>query len=81
MRKTDLTKHAALRLKQRKIPEALIQEAKERGHRTILVSRNSVEYKLKNVLGVKGLNLIVIATPDNGAVITSYVEKVTQRHR
>lgn len=81
MRKTDLTKHAALRQKQRKIPKALIQEAKERGHRTFLVSRNSVEYKLKNVLGVKGLNLIVIANPNNGAVITSYVEKVTQHHR
>lgn len=80
MRKNDLTKHAALRLKQRKIPEALIQEAKECGNRTLLVSRNSVEYKLKNVLGVKGLNLIVITTAD-GAVITSYVKKVPLRYR
>ena len=81
MKKNDLTKHAEMRMKQRKIPEALIQEAIDRGHRTILVSKNSVEYKLKNILGVKGLNLIVIANPDSGAVITSYVKKVSLRHR
>ena len=80
MGKNDLTKHAEIRMKQRKIPEALIHEAIDRGHRTLLVSKNSVEYKLKNILGVKGLNLIVITNAD-GAVITSYVKKVPLRYR
>lgn len=79
-KKTGLTKHAALRLKQRKIPEALILEAKARGHRTMLLSRNAVEYKLKNVLGVKGLNLIVIVDSDDEAVITCYAQKVNYKH-
>lgn len=60
--------------------ESLIQEAVARGRSTLLPNRHSVEYRLKNVLGVKGLNLIVIANTDNGAVITSYVEKVNQRY-
>lgn len=71
----NMTKHAELRIKQRRIPVALILEAKEYGRRTVIADRNSVEYRLKNVLGVRGLTLVVI-TDEKGKVITSYVKKM-----
>ena len=71
---SHMTKHAELRMKQRRIPASLIQEAISRGHRTVIVDRNSVEYRLKNVL-IRGLTVVVI-TDAKGTVITSYVEKI-----
>lgn len=74
----NITKHAGLRMKQRRIPESMIREAISRGHRAVIADRNSIEYRLKNVLGVRGLTLVVITSP-SGTVITSYVEKMKIR--
>ena len=73
-----MTKHAADRLRQRKIPESLIYEAIARGRRTFLPDRNAVEHRMKNILGLRGVNLVVIVSRE-GAIITSYVEKASQR--
>lgn len=76
--KTKLTKHAAERIKQRRIPEQLIHDAIKNGRRTFLPCRNAIEYKMKNILGIRGANLVVV-TDSTGAVITSYVERVLKR--
>jgi len=56
----------------------LIQEVLKRGIRTFQFDRKAIEYRLKNVLGLHGVNLVVVTSPD-GAVITSYVEKIISR--
>lgn len=76
----NCTKHAVCRIKQRRIPESLIREVLKRGRRTLRIDRQSIEYRLKNVLGLHGVNLVVVTSPD-GTVITSYVEKITVRNR
>lgn len=73
-----LTSHAIERSKARHIPPALIAEAIERGHRKIIVDREAYEFKLKNILGMRGRNLIVIQGFD-GAILTTYLEKIPQR--
>lgn len=73
--KTELTKHAVFRMKQRHIPESLIYEAIARGRKTFLPDRNAVEYRMKNILGIRGANLVVV-TSGEGAILTSYVERV-----
>lgn len=73
-----LTHHAIERLKARHIHPALISEAIEKGKKTTLVDREAYEYKLKNILGMRGRNLIVIQGFD-GAILTCYLEKIPQR--
>lgn len=73
-----LTHHAVERMKVRHIPPALISEAIEKGKRTTLVDREAYEYKLKNILGMRGKNLIVIQGFD-GKILTCYLEKIPQR--
>lgn len=75
-----LTTHAELRRLQRKIPESLIAEAVEHGKRTVILDRQAYQYRLKNILGLRGTNLIVIQGFD-GSIITSYVEKITPKHQ
>lgn len=74
-----LTNHAHDRLCGRNIPEALIDETIEKGKRCINLTRNAYEYRLKNVLGLKGQNLVVIQG-FNGAILTSYVERIPKKH-
>ena len=74
MKKWGMTKHAMFRIIQRKIPEVLVQEAISSGQKVFLPDRQSVEYRLKHVLGLRGTDLVVVTGKD-GAVITSYVEK------
>lgn len=81
--KTQITNHARHRMKQRKIPDSLIQEAIEKGARAILADRDAIEYRLRNVLGIRNHHLVVI-TGRSGQVITSYVdnpEKSRQRRQ
>ena len=78
--KKPMTKHAAFRVKQRHIPESMIYEAMNRGRRTFLPDRNAVEHQLKNIFGIRGLNLVVVTSRD-GAIITSYVERSTAKVR
>ena len=76
-----MTRHAKKR--QRKIPDALIQEAIKKGARAALVDRDAFEYRLTNVLGIRNRHLVVIVAR-SGAVITSYVdtpEKSRQRRQ
>lgn len=73
-----LTNHAIERLKSRHIPPALITEAIESGHRTILPDRKAYEFRLKNILGMRGKNLIVVQGFD-GKIVTCYLEKIPQR--
>ena len=73
-----LTKHAVYRMKQRHIPESLIYEAIARGRKVFLPDRNAVEHRMKNILGIRGANLVVV-TGNDGAILTSYVEKVPRR--
>lgn len=73
------TGHALSRLRQRKIPVALIDETIRRGRKTTLVDRKANEYRLKNVLGLRGVNLVVIQGFD-GSVLTSYIEKIPRKH-
>ena len=72
------TIHSTERAKARHIPPALIVEAIERGHKTVNVDREAYEYKLKNILGMRGTNLIVIQGFD-GRILTCYLEKIPQR--
>lgn len=74
------TRHLCERIRERKIPAALVDETVRNGKRTVLVSRNAVEHRLKNVLGVRGLNVVVITSLADGAVLTSYVEKIPARY-
>jgi hypothetical protein len=74
-----LTNHARERLCGRNIPEALIDETIKNGTRCINLSRNAYEYRLKNVLGLKGQNLVVLQS-FNGAILTSYVERIPRKH-
>lgn len=69
-----LTKHAVERIRQRKIPAAMLREAVKNGRKTFDLDRKSTEHRLKNVLGINGVDLVVI-TAETGEVITSYVEK------
>lgn len=71
---SDLTTHALQRMKQRGIPRVLIDEAIKRGRRVILYDRKMIEYTLKNVLGLRGVNLVVLQGMD-GAIVTSYATK------
>lgn len=78
-----ITKHARYRINQRKIPDSLIQEALAKGKRSFLLDRNAYEYRLNNVLGLRGRHLVVIAGV-KGEVITSFLdtpEKSRQRRR
>lgn len=72
---SEVTNHALRRMKERGIPASLIEETLRNGKKTFLYSRKAVEYRLKNILGLRGVNLIVIQGL-SGSVITSYVEKV-----
>lgn len=74
-KKYVLTEHAAQRMNERKIPAALIQAAIAEGTKTLLVDRKAIEHKIKNVLGIRGLDLIVITSTNTGCVLTSYVDK------
>lgn len=78
-----ITKHAKERMRQRKIPDSLVQEAIAKGSRAALVDRDAFEYRLTNVLGIRNRHLIVIVSR-SGAVLTSYVdapEKSRQRRQ
>lgn len=77
---STLTSHVVHRMKKRKIPASLIAETIRRGKKTILVDRKAYEYTLKNVLDLRGVNLKVIQGFD-GAVITSYIEKIPRKFR
>lgn len=79
MKKT-LTKHAECRIKQRRIPESLIHETMKRGKKIILPERGAVEYRLNNVLGIRGASLVVVCSND-GSIITTYVDKVVKARR
>ncbi|MGE4300827.1 MAG: DUF4258 domain-containing protein [Victivallaceae bacterium] len=68
------TGHAHFRIRQRRIPEELILMAVKDGQRTILASRNSIQYTLKGVLGVRDLSLVVITSAE-GDIITAYARK------
>lgn len=72
--KKHLTQHAAERIVQRRIPAAMVSEAVKHGRKTFNFDRKSTEYRLKNVLGINGCDLVVIVS-ETGEVITSYVEK------
>lgn len=72
--KKNLTQHAVERIKQRGIPPAMLAEAIKNGRKTYNLSRNSTEHRLRNVLGINGVDLVVV-TASSGEVITSYVEK------
>lgn len=72
-----LTNHSVKRMLERKIPGAFVEECIRTGKRTIFLSRNAYEYRMKNVLGVRGLNLVVVQGFD-GNIITTYVERVTK---
>jgi 20S proteasome alpha/beta subunit len=72
--KKHLTKHAAERIVQRSIPAAMVREAVKNGRKKFNLDRKSVEHRMKNVLGINGVDLVVI-TAETGEVITSYVEK------
>ena len=69
-----LTRHATERMNQRKIPQALIQEAIINGKRVLLPFRQAYQYELKNVLGLRGKTLVVIQA-FNGSILTSYLAK------
>lgn len=75
---TGMTKHAVIRMKQRHIPESLIYETINKGRKTFLPDRNAVEHRMKNILGIRGANLVVV-TSGAGAILTSYVERVSKR--
>jgi hypothetical protein len=78
-----ITKHAKYRINQRKIPDSLIDEALMKGKRSFLPDRKAYEYRLNNVLGLRGRHLVVI-TGMQGEVITSFLdtpEKSRQRRR
>ena len=78
-----ITKHARHRINQRKIPDSLVDEALMKGKRSFLLDRNAYEYRLNNVLGMRGRHLVVI-TGIKGEVITSFLdtpEKSRQRRR
>lgn len=72
--KKNLTQHAVERIKQRGIPPAMLAEAIKSGRKTYNLTRNSTEHRLRNVLGINGVDLVVV-TASSGEVITSYVEK------
>jgi hypothetical protein len=69
----NITKHAKYRMNQRKIPESLITEALNKGKRSFLMDRNAYEYRLNNVLGLRGRHLVVI-TGLQGEIITSFLD-------
>ena len=73
-KKKNLTQHAAARIRQRKIPPVMVSEAVKHGQKTFNLDRNSIEHRLRNVLGINGVDLVVV-TAETGEVITSYVEK------
>lgn len=77
-----ITKHAKQRMKQRKIPDSLIQEAIAKGTRAALVDRDAFEYRLTNILGIRNRHLVVIVSR-SGAVLTSYVDhpEKSRQHR
>lgn len=60
---------------ERRIPESLIQEAINTGQITFIIDRRAIEYKIKNILGIRGFDLIVITCADTGEVLTSYVDR------
>ena len=72
--KKHLTQHAVERMVQRSIPAAMVREAVKNGRKKFNLDRKSVEHRMKNVLGINGVDLVVI-TAETGEVITSYVEK------
>jgi hypothetical protein len=76
------TKHGKKRIKQRRIPEALILEAVQKGKRAFLADRDAIEYRLTNVLGMRNRHLIVITSLD-GKIITTYVgtPEKSRQHR
>lgn len=75
--KSRMTGHALKRIRQRGIPASLIDETIKLGHKITLVDRKAYEYTLKNILGLRGVNLKVIQGFD-GAVLTSYIERIPQ---
>lgn len=72
-----ITNHSAKRMLERHIPGAFVEECIRTGKRTVFLSRNAYEYRMKNVLGVRGLNLVVVQGFD-GNIITTYVERMTK---
>ena len=70
-----LTHHSTKRMLQRHIPGAFVAECIRTGKRTVFLSRNAYEYRMKNILGLRGVNLVVVQGFD-GNIITTYVEKV-----
>ena len=71
------TQHVTKRMLERKIPGAFVAECIRTGRRTVFISRNAYEYRMKNVLGIRGVNLVVVQGFD-GNVITTYVERVVK---
>ena len=69
------TRHAAIRITQRRIPEAMVLEAIANGRKLYIPDRNVVEHVLKNVLGIRGADLVVVTSADDGSVVTSYVKR------
>ena len=72
-----ITNHSAKRMLERHIPGAFVEECIRTGKRTVFLSRNAYEYRLKNVLGIRGVNLVVVQGFD-GNIITTYVERVSK---
>lgn len=70
-----MTGHALRRLKERRIPRELIVDAMKNGRRVIGLDRKATEYTLKNVLGLRGISLVVVESFD-GSIITSYIKNV-----
>ena len=73
--KKRYTRHAAIRITRRRIPEAMVREAIANGRKLYIPDRNAVEHILKNVLGIKGADLIVVTSASDGTVLTSYVKR------
>lgn len=75
--KMKITNHGTKRMLQRHIPGAFVEECIRVGQRTVFLSRNAYEYRMKNVLGIRGVNLVVVQGFD-GNIITTFVERVAK---
>ncbi|MDD4817309.1 MAG: hypothetical protein PHI85_05005 [Victivallaceae bacterium] len=70
----DCTIHAVQRIKQRNIPEVFLGYAISNGKRTFIADRGTIEYRVRNILGIRGRSLVVI-TDKSGVAITSYIDR------
>ena len=59
--KKHLTQHAVERIVQRSIPAAMVREAVKNGRKKFNLDRKSVEHRMKNVLGINGVDLVVMS--------------------